>query len=174
MAIQGTIGFISGGLGAFARPATTAASVFGRMIIKGIIGGITSVVSQLGERGVEAIYYGKHENLVDGLATSFAIGFLAGFAGAGFGNKVGKPDASTTMPLRIFARQILSPTNRSALALLQNEGRVALAKCVGAAGLTGGGGKLAGWGTTELDLVHKGSDFYRIEIVPLLHQSGFD
>ena len=66
--IQAGIGVAAGAAGAFAGPASTIGGVLGRMAMKRAIGGVSSVLSTAGERGVENLVYGKHEMLFEGFA----------------------------------------------------------------------------------------------------------
>lgn len=70
-------GVATAGVGsAFAGAATKA--VIGRVAGNAIIGGVNSVVTKMGDKGVENVFYGQHHNLLDGIASDFATGALTG------------------------------------------------------------------------------------------------
>ncbi|PPJ58803.1 hypothetical protein CBER1_08238 [Cercospora berteroae] len=96
VAVNAAIGAATGGAGAFAGPAKVA-STGARMLIKGAIGGTTSVLSKAAERGTENLFYGQHHNLFEGAAKNFIIGFGIGAAVGAKGPS--KPTSDSTNKL---------------------------------------------------------------------------
>lgn len=81
VAINAAVGAIAGaataGVGAtFAGAAGRA--VFGRVLSNALIGGTTSVLTKMGDKGVENVFYGQHNDLFDGIAADFFTGAATG------------------------------------------------------------------------------------------------
>ena len=66
------------------------------------------MLSKAGERGVENIFYGKHEALFEGWAKTILTGALAGGAAGAFGNKIGADKPAAAFKL-IQSQKVLAP-----------------------------------------------------------------
>lgn len=91
MALNAAIGAVGGAAGA-ASSARFASSI-ARISIKAAIGGVSSVLTQAAERGVENAVYGTHHELFEGALGTFLGGAVIG----GVFGKLGKhfPDPET-------------------------------------------------------------------------------
>lgn len=114
------------------------------------------MLSKAGERGVENIFYGKHEALFEGWAKTILTGALAGGAAGAIGNKIGADKPAAAFKL-IQSQKVLAPAFQNIWLSVAKDA----SKTFGTAVITAGGGKLAGWGAGELNLMGEAMDLVK-------------
>ena len=84
------------------------ASATARLAVKAAPGGVSSVLNKAADRGVDNVFYGKHQNLFEGAAKTFMTGAI--FAGA-----LGSLGAAARAQIRQARRKVLgkSPSRSS-------------------------------------------------------------
>lgn len=58
-------------------------SVAAKLVLNGVIGGVTSVLGKMTDKGVENVFYGQHHDLLEGVLQDFLAGAALGIAMSG-------------------------------------------------------------------------------------------
>ena len=147
-----------------ATPARMA-SATARLAVKAAPGGVSSVLNKAADRGVDNVFYGKHQNLFEGAAKTFMTGAifagaLGSLGGGGKGadsankaqsaGKVTQPFKLTSSSVSTGAKQALEPKPGDPTTEMLKTGAKATLKP---------GGKIAWWGAQELSLDHRAMEW---------------